>query len=170
MGEGVATPLLEVGVALLAMTLEVVGWTGEGDEVGLEVGVSALEFDELGMPDVFWVVVGAGSLTASTQKLLPDTRPMQSAPTEFSSCKSRVVFCLYIPSGEMHLAQSNCRRGLPDRSWNHRNRSTKSSRTWLLDRKPGSVFSRCVIGYVRSPPTLLYRGQAQRGWSRYCRA
>ena len=82
MGEGVATPLLEVGVALLAMTLEVVGWTGEGDEVGLEVGVSALEFDELGMPDVFWVVVGAGSLTASTQKLLPDTRPMQSAPTE----------------------------------------------------------------------------------------
>ena len=82
MGDGVATPVLEVGVALLAMTLEVVGWTGEGDEVGLEVGVSASEFDELGMPDVFWVVVGAGSLTASTQKLLPDTRPMQSAPTE----------------------------------------------------------------------------------------
>jgi hypothetical protein len=82
MGEGVATPLLEVGVVLLAMTLEVVGWTGEGDQVGLEVGVLALELDELGMPDVFWVVVGAGSLTASTQKLLPDTRPEQSAPTE----------------------------------------------------------------------------------------
>jgi hypothetical protein len=82
MGEGVAMPLLEVGVALLAMTLEVVGWTEEGDDVGLEVGVLALELDEIGVPDVFWVVVGAGSLTASTQKLLPDTRPVQSAPIE----------------------------------------------------------------------------------------
>lgn len=82
MGDGVATPLLEVGVALLVMTLEEVGWAGKGDDVGLEVGVLALELDELGVPDVFWVVVGAGSLTASTQKLLPDTRPVQSAPIE----------------------------------------------------------------------------------------
>lgn len=81
-GDGVATPLLEVGVALLVMTLEEVGWAGEGDDVGLEVGVLALERDELGVPDVFWVVVGAGSLTASTQKLLPDTSPVQSAPIE----------------------------------------------------------------------------------------
>jgi hypothetical protein len=54
---------------------------GEGDDVGLEVGVMALELDGTGVADVF-CVVGAGSLTASTQKLLPDTRPVQSAVIE----------------------------------------------------------------------------------------
>jgi hypothetical protein len=80
MGVGVATPLpADVGVLLAVTRVE---GTGEGDEMGLEVGVEALELDGPGVADVFWVVVGAGSLTASTQKLLPDTRPVQSAAIE----------------------------------------------------------------------------------------
>jgi hypothetical protein len=51
--------------------------------VGLEVSVMALELDRVGVgvADGF-CVVGAGSFTASTQKLLPDTRPVQSAAIE----------------------------------------------------------------------------------------
>jgi hypothetical protein len=83
MGVGVATPLPADARVLLAVTrVEGVDRMGEGDDVGLEVGVEALELDGPGVADVFWVVVGAGSLTASTQKLLPDTRPVQSALIE----------------------------------------------------------------------------------------
>jgi hypothetical protein len=49
--------------------------------MGLEVGVMALELDGVGVADGF-CVVGAGSFTASTQKLLPETRPVQSAAIE----------------------------------------------------------------------------------------
>jgi hypothetical protein len=103
MGVGVATPLpADVGVLLAVTRVE---GMGEGDNVGLEVGVeAALELDGPGVADVFWVVVGAGSLTASTQKLLPDTRPVQSALIEGFLRRSQYMhikngICLYTPSG-----------------------------------------------------------------------
>jgi hypothetical protein len=83
MGVGVATPLPADARVLLAVTkVEGVDGMGEGEDVGLEVGAEALELDGPGVADVFWVVVGAGSLTASTQKLLPGKRPVQSALIE----------------------------------------------------------------------------------------
>jgi hypothetical protein len=68
-------------MALLVTRVEGVDWTGEGYDVGLDVDVMALKLDGTGLGNVFQLV-GAGSLTALTQELLPDTRPVQSALME----------------------------------------------------------------------------------------
>ena len=67
LGKGVATPFPDAGVLLVATKVDSVDRTGEGDKVDLELAVVALELDGAGVPDALGVVVGTGSLTASTQ-------------------------------------------------------------------------------------------------------